>query len=198
MASQEHEGAAMLLMMRAMMAGEAGDYGEAAQLLTEALQIAPLNGEIYHNRGLAYSRMQRWREALPDFNRALALDPHPSSFEQRSLVYYQLKDLPAAIQDLQAVLQIDSQNTFALVHLAWFCIEDGRYKEAIDYCSQAIAIEQTSASAHAHRAQAYLRIGDKERAFADFQKAKHLVESRQDTSDASVLIQLLERSIRIS
>lgn len=182
MASQERQGQAMVLMMEAMAAAQFGDYKETVRLLTEALQIVPYNGELYHNRGMAYGKMQRWREALADFNRAIALDPHPSSYEQRSLVYYHLGDRHAAGQDLLEVMRIDPQRTFPLMNLGWLCIEDKRYQEAIDYCTRVIGIEPTLAAAYTNRARAYLEIGDKARAFADLQKAKHLIDNGLDTS----------------
>lgn len=69
-----------------------GNYAEAIRLFTEALQYDSNNGEIYHNRGMAYSSLERWHEAASDFSRAIALSPHPSSFEQRGMAHYQIGD----------------------------------------------------------------------------------------------------------
>lgn len=71
-------------MMVAMLMGQAmdaakmyRDYKEAIRLLTRAAQLDPNNGEIYHNRGMAYSYLKRWHEAISDFSRAISLSPHP-------------------------------------------------------------------------------------------------------------------------
>lgn len=187
MANQEHRTQAAILMMQAMQAAQFGDYQETVRLLTESLQKYPDNGEAYHNRGMAYSKMQRWQEALSDFNHAIALEPHPSSYEQRGLIYYHLGDRHSAYQDWQETLRMDPGRTFPLINLGWLCIEEKRYQEAIDHCTQAIDVEPTLAAAYKNRAQAYLELGDKAQAFADIQKAKYLVESGLDSSDQDLV-----------
>lgn len=160
-----------------------GNYAESVQLLTEALQYDPNNGEIYHNRGMAYSSLERWREAISDFNRAIALSPHPSSYEQRGLSYYQIGDRDSAFNDWQQALQMDPRRTFAAMNIAWLAFEEGQFPQAIEMYTHAIWIEPTCAKAYENRARAYLEIGDRARGLADLQTARELVASGRDTSD---------------
>jgi tetratricopeptide (TPR) repeat protein len=163
-----------------------GDYEETISLLTKAIQLDPDSGEIYHNRGMAYCNLQRWSEALADFNRAIALAPHPSSYEQRGIVYYQMGDRESARKDLEQALRMDPRRAVPLVNLGWLCIEEGRYREAVDYCTRAIAIEPTLSSAYTNRARAYLELGDSLRGLADLQRADELAKSGRDTSNVDV------------
>jgi Flp pilus assembly protein TadD len=177
-------------MMAAVLFGQAMDaarmsenYTEVIRLFTEALQHAPSNGEIYHNRGMAYSSLERWREAISDFSRAISLSPHPSSYEQRGLAYYQTGDRDSAFNDWQKALRMDSRRTFAIINLAWLAIEEGQFQQAIELCSHAILIEQTNAKAYENRARAYLELGDRTRGLVDLQTSRELVASGRDTSD---------------
>lgn len=115
-----------------------GNFAEAVRLFTQALQHDPNNGEIYHNRGMAYSNLEHWREAISDFSRAISLSPHPSSYEQRGLAYYQSGDRDSAFNDWQKALQMDSRRTFSIINLAWLAIEEGQFQQAIELCSHAI------------------------------------------------------------
>ncbi len=163
------------------------NYAEAIQLFTKALQYEPNNspnsGVIYHNRGMAYSSLERWREAISDFSRAISLSPHPSAFEQRGMAYYQIGDKDSAFKDWQQALLMDPRRTFSMVNLAWIAIEENQFPQAIELCSLAISYEPTSAKAYENRARAYLEMGDQARGFADLQTARELVASGRDTSD---------------
>lgn len=180
-------------MMIAMLMGLAmdnarvyGNYEEAIRLFTQAVQLDPNNGVIYHNRGMAYIRLERWREAITDFSRAIALSPHPSCYEQRGLAYYQIGDRDSAFNDWQQALRMDPRRTFAMVNLAWLAIEEGQFRRAIELCSHAILIEPTLAKAYENRARAYLELGDRMRAIADLHTARELVASGRDTSDVDL------------
>lgn len=176
--------------MAALLLGQAmdtvrmsGNYAEAVRLFTQALQHDPNNGEIYHNRGMAYSSLERWREAISDFSRAISLLPHPSSIEQRGMAYYQIGDRDSAFNDWQQALRMDPRRTFAIINLAWLAIEEGQFNQAIELCSHAILVEPTCAKAYENRARAYLEMGDRTRGMADLQTARELVASGRDTSD---------------
>jgi len=163
------------------------NYVEAIRLFTEALRNDPdnnaNNGTVYHNRGMAYSSLERWREAISDFSHAISLSPHPSSFEQRGMAYYQIGDRDSAFKDWQQALRMDSHRTFTLTNLAWLAIEEGQFQQAIELCSRAILIEPTCAKAYENRARAYLEMGDRTRGLADLQTSRELVASGRDTSD---------------
>lgn len=176
--------------MAALLLGQAmdtvrmsGNYAEAVRLFTQAMQHDPNNGEIYHNRGMAYSNLEHWREAISDFSRAIALSPHPSSIEQRGLVYYQMGDRNSAFNDWQQALRMDPRRTFSIINLAWLAIEEGQFDQAIELCSHAILVEPTCAKAYENRARAYLEMEDRTRGMADLQTARELVASGRDTSN---------------
>lgn len=183
MDNQERAIRLMQLSALAMNAAQSGDYHSTIELLTRALQLAPDDGMILHNRGMAYASLQRWRESLADFNRAIALDPQPTTYEQRGLVHYQMSNRQAARQDWEQTIRLNPRRTLALGNLGWLCIEDRDFRKAVDYLTRLISIEPTYAKAYENRAKAYLEMGNLTQARADLAKAKALIESGQDTSN---------------
>jgi len=159
------------------------NYAYAIRLFTEALQYDPNNGEIHHNRGMAYSSLENWREAISDFSRAIILSPSPLSYEQRGLVYYKIGDRGSAFSDWQSALKMDPRRTFAMVNLAWLAIEEGQFQQAIELCSRAILIEPTRAKAYENRARAYFEMGYQKQGLADIQTARELVATGRNTSN---------------
>ena len=173
----------MKLTSMAMAAAQSGDYNATVEILTQALRLAPNDGAMLHNRGMAHSHLQRWREALADFDRAIAVDPQPTTYEQRGLVHYQVGNRQAARQDWEQTLRLNPRRTLALGNLGWLCIEDRDFRKAADYFTRVISIEPTYAKAYENRAKAYLEMGNLTQARADLTKARALIESGQDTSN---------------
>ena len=72
---------------------EAGEYETAIECYTAAAAYAKVDGtveyaELYHARGSAYERLERWREAIDDADRAIgvrALWPPPWLLKGRAL-----------------------------------------------------------------------------------------------------------------
>ncbi len=159
------------------------DYDRAVNLFTRAIQLDPRNAEIYHNRGMAYAYLRRWREAIDDFTRALQYEPHPSSYEQRGNVYGSMGDKRAARQDWEHALRMDARRVLPLLNLGWLAFEERNLNEALDYLNRALQVEPTMAQAYLHRAKVYYEMGDQARTFSDLQHAKELIESGADTSE---------------
>jgi tetratricopeptide (TPR) repeat protein len=171
-------------MMRALGAVQLyGGYDKAEHLLRQALLLDPENAEIYHNRGMLYSRSECWQAALADFGNAITLSPHPMSYEQRATVHYRLGNRQAAKQDLEQALRLDRQRFQALANLGWFAFEEQRYLDAVGYLSAAIEVEPTMSAAYAHRARAYWELGQMDKAMADLRAAEELIDSGADTSN---------------
>lgn len=53
-----------------------GDYAQAIQYFTQALQLDPSNGTLYCNRSMAHSSLLQWEDALFD---AKMVSYHPLS-----------------------------------------------------------------------------------------------------------------------
>ncbi|VTS07566.1 tetratricopeptide repeat protein [Tuwongella immobilis] len=66
---------AVRLIHKAIDRSDDGDYAGAVKLLTRAAEADPANPQAYYERAMALANLDRDREAVADFERALALDP---------------------------------------------------------------------------------------------------------------------------
>jgi tetratricopeptide (TPR) repeat protein len=85
-----------------------------APILTHALtrgatcESAQENATAYHNRGSLFERLGKPKEALPDFTRAIALDPASAlSYNARGLLWERMGKLDRAAADYDAALQLE-------------------------------------------------------------------------------------------
>ena len=63
--------------------GDNGDFSQAIEHLSDALNLNPNNVTLYSNRAAAYMRVSKYAEALDDANRALALKPDWTKVSRR-------------------------------------------------------------------------------------------------------------------
>jgi tetratricopeptide (TPR) repeat protein len=64
----------------------------------------------YYNRGLLYAQTDRMKNALRDFDKAIALKQYSKAYVARANAYYILKDFSKAISDAESVLKTDANN----------------------------------------------------------------------------------------
>jgi tetratricopeptide (TPR) repeat protein len=66
--------AATRLIHRAIDRSDDGDHEGAIKLLVRAIKAGPANAQAYHQRAMALANLERYSDAVADFERALALD----------------------------------------------------------------------------------------------------------------------------
>ncbi|MCD6019296.1 MAG: hypothetical protein K0S53_2417 [Bacteroidetes bacterium] len=93
----------------------------------------------YYNRGLLYAQTDRMKEALRDFDKAIALKQYQKAYVARANVYYTLKDFPKAISDAETVLEKDPGNPKANYVIA-NCYDDlNQLNKAMIYYDKVIS-----------------------------------------------------------
>lgn len=93
-----------------------GKPQEGIAYLNKAIALTPNYYKAYYNRGLAFMQLQKFQNALSDFDNAIKLHrrgDHYKSYVARGNAYYNLKDFPKAIADAEAALKIDPKNVKA-------------------------------------------------------------------------------------
>ncbi|OPX17648.1 hypothetical protein BXT86_05370 [candidate division WOR-3 bacterium 4484_100] len=97
-------------------------WKDGITLWSDVIEKYPSMARLYNNRGIYYAQIQRYDEALADFNRALSLDKNfIAAYNNRGNVYASLGEVDRAITDFTEALKIDS--SFA----------DAYYNRAIAY-----------------------------------------------------------------
>jgi tetratricopeptide (TPR) repeat protein len=94
----------------------------------------------YYNRGLLFAQTERMKDALKDFDKAIALKQYTKAYVARANVFYTMKDFPKAIADAQIVLKTEPTNFKAMYVLA-NCYDDlNQLDKALTYYNQTIAV----------------------------------------------------------
>ncbi|HEY6504287.1 MAG TPA: tetratricopeptide repeat protein [Chitinophagaceae bacterium] len=103
---------------------ELGRVDECLQYLQKVIQRDPTFVGAYVNVGFQYTKLQRYKEAIVYFDKALSLQKdEPLTLNNRGLARYHLKDYTGALEDINKSLALYPDNSYAfknraLVHLA--------------------------------------------------------------------------------
>lgn len=150
-----------------------GDNAGAVAKLTEAIQQDPQNFGAWLNRGVAYEQMQRYDQALRDYDEAIRLVPAlGKAYHCRGHVHSDRNEHELALSDYdQAIkcagaVQVDAQGQVVAVNLPAAYYDRGnalymlgRYSEAIGSYDQALALEPDFADAANNRRIASSKLG---------------------------------------
>ncbi len=91
-----------------------GNYMQAIEDYSRAIEINPEHAKSYYNRGSAYGRTGNFRQAIEDFTKTIAIDPKFSmAYFNRGAAYGMLGDLRQAIDDFSMTIEIDPDNVKA-------------------------------------------------------------------------------------
>jgi predicted Zn-dependent protease len=91
---------AVRLIHKAIDRSDRGDYEGAVKLLTRAIKADQSNPQAYHERAMTLLNLNRDREALADFSKALELNPRfPGARDWRARTLAGLDDHRGAAED---------------------------------------------------------------------------------------------------
>ena len=77
-------------------------------LFTDVIKKNPNYGDGYNSRGVAYFNMQRYNEAIKDYNKAISLKPDfVEAYNNRGNAYYVLNKYNEAINDWEKAIQLN-------------------------------------------------------------------------------------------
>ena len=77
------------------------NFNDAITFYSKAIELRPKKAEIYNNRANAYVAINKYAEAIKDFNKSLELEGfHEVVVINRCLSYFNLGDLDNAMADL--------------------------------------------------------------------------------------------------
>ncbi|MGD2097482.1 MAG: tetratricopeptide repeat protein [Desulfobacterales bacterium] len=86
------------------------DFSTSVDLLSRAIQYDPSLALFYVSRGAARMKLEQAREAISDFNLAIALDKdYVRAYHLRGLAYEKLGEYARAFQDFDRALEIDPE-----------------------------------------------------------------------------------------
>lgn len=158
----------------ALALSRAGRTAEALERLDAAIHDDPSYDQLYVSRGVIHRRLKQFDEAIADFSRAIELAPRAwQTHLYRGIVY--TDDLGAydlGIRDFRTVIELNPDNTDAVMNMGVAHYKAGRYDEAIARYSDAIARTRDSTRITYLRGLAYMAKGDAAGAGTDMRTAR--------------------------
>ncbi len=129
----------------------------------------------YFQRGLIMQEKGKYRQAVKDFDQALALDPHqPDYFLQRGFVKEKLKDLTGAMKDYSQALRRDPTLEKAYTNRGNVYFKQKQFEEAVEDYTRAIGLNPENGIIYYNRSMAYRMLKNREAAERDIQQAAAL------------------------
>jgi len=139
--------------------------------LNGAIINDPSNPELYFNRGVAKSELQRHEDAIFDFSKAIELDPLPTFFLFRGFSKAEINDQSGALDDFNKSIELYPMEPSAYYNRGLVKINMEDYSGAVLDFTQTLAIDPTRAEAYYNRGLSKAKQGDYEDAILDYDQA---------------------------
>ena len=158
-----------------------GNYRQAIEDFSRAIEIKPDYEKAYFNRGTAHVSLGNYRQAIEDFNRAIKINPdYEKAYFNRGTAHANLVNYRQAIEDFNRVIEIKPDNPDSEVYLSRGSAHAylGNYRQAIEDFSRAIEIKPDYTKAYLNRFMAYAQFGNNNLAVNDLKTAAKLGDER--------------------
>lgn len=161
-----------IILMRAGLYGQQGQYEKAFKLLTEAMAGQPDQRDLLYTRALMAERLNKLDVLEADLKKILA--KYPDDAEALNALGYSLLGNAGRYADaekyLQQALNLQPNEAVIMDSFGWLQFKLGRLEQALGYLERAYAKQQEGEIA-AHLAEVLWALGRKEDARKVFSKA---------------------------
>jgi tetratricopeptide (TPR) repeat protein len=147
--------------------GDEGEAESAKALLNDAVRRAPASFAAHYGLGRIFAAEERWRDALQEFKRALAIRSSPEAHYVVGCVYYQLGHDRMAARHLRKAIGMDSGYAAAFYVLGLALLRAGERAEARD-CFQAAREKSSSEPRYGAAARTMLKTARRKPPHAPF------------------------------
>jgi tetratricopeptide (TPR) repeat protein len=150
------------------------DYKEALDIVEEAIQRFPGDGNFYYQRGLIHIGRQKFNKAIDDFNRII--DGY-GDFElykvylNRGVAYMNLQEDERALEDISRSIDLNSNNASAYHSRGMLNYQHKDYESAVEDFQQALLYNENNAETNFNLGMSYFRLEEKDSACPYFHKA---------------------------
>jgi tetratricopeptide (TPR) repeat protein len=172
------------LFRRAYSYGEAGDYQKSIDDYNKLLQVgySPLSW-VYNNLGYDYSQMNNEAQAVPQYDKALELDPtYAQAAFNRAYSYGRLGQYQKAIDDVNLALKLNFSDTaLAYNNRGWYYQQLNDNDQAMADYDQALTTDPNYGLALRNRGSLFGIEGNYQKGIADYDLA---IQIEPDVADA--------------
>jgi tetratricopeptide (TPR) repeat protein len=150
-----------------------GDLDRAIADDSEAIRLDPKNDNAFNSRGVAYAMKKDYDRAIQDYDEAIRLKPANIIFGNRARAYEAKKQYNRALTEYDDIFRFSPNDSVGAAALDGRCLVRvilSDLNTALTDCNESIRLFPTS-QAYGSRALVYLKLGDFDKAIADYDYA---------------------------
>lgn len=148
----------------------------------------------YNCRGAGYAEKGNYRQAIEDYNAALAMKPDAEFYSNRANAYAAIKQHEKAFNDYHDALKLKPDFADGFYNRGLLYIERGQYDMAVLDLTSAIKYDPSMADAFLSRGIAYGSLKQYDKALADFNQALNINQNFHEAYFNRGLIYFLYKS----
>jgi len=163
------------LVESARAAAETGNFPVAIVLLKRATEIDPKNKIAWNSLGLIYLALRENDQAIAAFQKQLEVNPYDEfAYNNLGRVYWQERKYDEAVKAFNKQLETNPLDKFAHANLGAMYAEWHKYDLAVPELEKAASLTPDSAELQVGLGDAYLNLGQDNKALAAFDHAVEL------------------------
>jgi len=160
------------LIESARAAADTGNVSLAEVLLKRATEVEPKNKYAWNNLGLIYLQTRQNEQAVAAFQKQIEVNPYDEfAFNNLGRVYWQERKYDDAVKAFNKQLENNPLDKFAHANLGAMYAEWHKYDLAVPELEKASSLSPESAELQVTLGDAYLNLGQDEKALAAFDHA---------------------------
>ena len=160
-------------------------HSDAIADFDKAIAIEPGNPQFHYQRGSAKTAIRDFDGAITDFGEAVRINPsHTAALASRGSAYKQRRQNDAAMRDYDAALAINPRYQFALYNRGLLHGELQRWALAEQDFGRVIEGNKAYAYAYVRRGEALEKLGQRDKAIADYREALKGAPSSPNATEA--------------
>jgi tetratricopeptide (TPR) repeat protein len=163
------------LVDSARAAGESGNLPVALALLKRATEIDPKNKFAWNNLGLVYFTMRDYDQAIAAFQKQIEVNPYDDyAYNNLGRVYWNERKYDDAVKAFNQQLEHNPLDKFSHANLGVMYAEWHKYDLAVPELEKASSLTPESAELQVSLGDAYLNLGQDDKALEVFDHAVEL------------------------
>ena len=157
------------------------NWTQAAEVLSELIEISPETPELYRFRGDSYLALKRYLEAAEDHFQGVVLGAFDSNnFIARGRGYAATGDYERAREDFTAAIRLDPESSDAYADRGYISVQTGDYSAALPDLDRAIQLSPINHDAFVKKAEAYIGLSQRSDALDNLDQAVTLSPTNSD------------------
>lgn len=132
-----------------------GDYHACVEYSTQGIVVDSSYAAHYFRRGVCYSKISDYQNAINDYSKAIQIDKKSFSYFNRAIARWKSSDINGGIADFTTALEMNPKDETGLYYRAMCYLEIGDTAKAITDLNNSIALKPKDPDIYDERA--YLR-----------------------------------------